>query len=72
MAHRKFSQISRAEWIAFKWVSVKTHDSFELLYINAGMREVDEAKEAADNYDTMKAAIEELAKEQNEQSSTTS
>jgi len=50
---RFFSTMHRAEWITFKWENVQTVTDKEPVYVCTGLRPIEQAEQAARNFDIM-------------------
>ncbi len=48
----KHSDMKRTWWIYYKWEEVTALEDNEPMYLNVGIRPINEATEAADQFDT--------------------
>jgi hypothetical protein len=48
----KASEMSRDKWILYKWENITTLSDKEPVYLCTGIRPIEEAVEAANNFDT--------------------
>lgn len=49
--------IERNEWIAYQWINVTTHSDQDTQYLRAGMRPIEDASMAANDFDTWLDAV---------------
>lgn len=47
---KPLSEITRSEWILYRWVEITTREDTELMYIRGDERTLDEAKAADENF----------------------
>lgn len=53
---KKASEITRKEWILYNWTLVQSYVDEDLLYIRGSLRPIEEAEQAARDYDLWSAA----------------